>query len=499
MGCKVLFLYPNHCGNYILPSAIGILSAVLKDAGHEVDLFDTTDYGNFGGERTSVDLSKVNRLMAKPFTMPKRFALKKTNVFKDFKKKVEEFGPELIAFTSTEDLFLPGIMLLKTIRCFNILTIVGGVFPTFAPSLAFSYPEIDIVCRGEGEEALRLLCDKLAAGESYENIPNLWIKQKDGSLKVNPLGKVVNIDENPLIDVSLFEEARFYRPMAGKVYRMFPVETFRGCPYACTYCNSPSQTILYKEEANSQFLRRKSFENIRREMLFYKDTMKAEYLYFWSDNFFSWKMNEIEQFCEIYQDIKLPFWCQTRIESITHEKFKRLKEIGCHRISFGIEHGNQEFRKKVIKRHMVNQKIVKNLKIVNDVGIPFSVNNIIGFPFETYELAFDTIELNRQIEADDRNAYPFTPFHGTPLREICEKLGFVKPDEIVESFVAVGSLLDMPQFPKSQVDGLTKTFNMYVRFPKSRWPEIKKAEANTLEGNKIFEKLKQIYIAEFMS
>ena len=39
---KVLFLYPNHKGNYMLPPAIGILSACLKKAGHEVDLFDTT-------------------------------------------------------------------------------------------------------------------------------------------------------------------------------------------------------------------------------------------------------------------------------------------------------------------------------------------------------------------------------------------------------------------------------------------------------------------------
>ena len=49
---------------------------------------------------------------------------------------------------------------------------------------------------------------------------------------------MTDMDANPLIDMSIFEEARFYRPMGGKVYRMFPVETFRGCPYKCNYCGT---------------------------------------------------------------------------------------------------------------------------------------------------------------------------------------------------------------------------------------------------------------------
>ena len=31
---------------------------------------------------------------------------------------------------------------------------------------------------------------------------------------------------------------------------------------------------------------------------------------------------------------------------------------------------------------------------------------------------------------------------------------------------------------------------MYVKFPKHRWPEIKKAEENTSEGKKIYQELK---------
>lgn len=497
MNLKVLLIYPNYRGMNMLPPAVGILSAILKEKGFTVRLFDTTYYENIEEGGPDSDASKVDRLMARPFEMPKgKVTLRTTNVYDDFNKTVEEVQPDLLAVSATEDMFPLGIKLLQRVRHRKILTIVGGVFATFAPELALSYPEVDIVCKGEGEDALALLCERLSKGESYEDIPNLWVKQRDGSIRKNPL-HLIDMDKNPLVDMSLFEETRFYRPMGGKVWRMFPVETFRGCPYQCAYCNSPSQKKMYKDETGKNFLRRKSFENLHHELLFYKQEMKAEYLYFWADTFFSWPERDFDRFCEIYKDIGLPFWCQTRVETVKYERFRRLKDIGCHRISFGIEHGNEEFRRKKLNRRVSNELIVKNLRIVDDIGIPFSVNNIMGFPGETYELAFDTIRLNRRIDSSDRNAYAFTPFHGTPLREECEKLGYLKQQDIVKSMVSSGSILDMPQFPKDRVDGLIKTFNMYVRFPESRWPEIKKAESHTPEGIKIYHKLKEEFIAKF--
>ena len=95
----------------------------------------------------------------------------------------------------------------------------------------------------------------------------------------------------------------------------------------------------------------------------YKNEMKAEYLYFWADTFFSWKEGEFEEFAAMYEDIKLPFWCQTRVETVTYERFKRLKDIGCARISFGLEHGNEKFRKEVVRRPYSNDILVKNFKI----------------------------------------------------------------------------------------------------------------------------------------
>jgi len=60
---RILFLYPNFRGMNMLPPAIGILSAVLKKAGHEVKLFDTAYYESLAGDNRDPDAFKSDRLM----------------------------------------------------------------------------------------------------------------------------------------------------------------------------------------------------------------------------------------------------------------------------------------------------------------------------------------------------------------------------------------------------------------------------------------------------
>ena len=40
---KVLLVYPNMRGMNMLPPAIALFSAILKQRGHKIDLFDATD------------------------------------------------------------------------------------------------------------------------------------------------------------------------------------------------------------------------------------------------------------------------------------------------------------------------------------------------------------------------------------------------------------------------------------------------------------------------
>ena len=58
-------------------------------------------------------------------------------------------------------------------------------------------------------------------------------------------------------------------------------------------------------------------------------------------------------------------------------------------------------------------------------------------------------------------------------------------------------MLVQKQYPPEQIEGLQKCFVLYVKMPKSRWKDIERAEANTTEGNRIFEELKQEYLEKY--
>jgi len=255
---------------------------------------------------------------------------------------------------------------------------------------------------------------------------------------------------------------------------------------------------LYDTITGQSFYRKKSFASIHKELKYFKGDLKAEALYFWADTFLSYTDREFDEFCEVYEDIRLPFWCQTRPETIKEKRIRKLMEIGLFRIGLGVEHGNQEFRRNVLLRKVSNERMVENLGILNRCDLPFSVNNIMGFPTETRELAMDTIALNRRIHADSHNAYSFSPFHGTPLRKLAEDMGYCSPDLIARS-ATKPTLLNMPQFPPEAIEGLRRCFVLYVKMPESRWPEIRRAEYLTPEGDRIFEELRVECLEKYLS
>jgi len=496
---RVLFIYPNTYGMNMLPPAIALFNALLKQEGHEVDIFDatyySTDYGN------DSDGSKSDNLNVVPYDEDAiGIRRKDTYWLDDIKIKVDAFQPDLIAISSTEDMWQLGMMLLEGVQDYkiknNIPVIAGGVFPTFAPEIAIKNNLVDMVCVGEGENALLDLCYRIGNGKSYDNVTNLWVK-RDGTLIKNDITSPVDVNLSPIIDVSLFEEKRLYRPMAGKWYKMLPIETIRGCPYKCAYCNSPTQVDMYKNRATSGFFRKKRADLVYKDAKYFKEELGAEYLYFWADTFLAMNNQEFDEFCEMYQDIGLPFWMQTRPETLTDEKIERLANVGLHRISFGVEHGNENFRRKYLARTFKNEDMIEKLKIPHKYGVQFSVNNITGFPQETRKLAMDTVELNRHIVSDNQNLYAFVPFHGTPLRKISEDLGLIEQNEIVRCLTDK-PMLNQPQYSAEEVEGLQKCFALYVKFPKDRWKEIERAEKNDAEGLRLFDELKDEYMDLYM-
>ena len=98
---RVLFVYPNVRGLYMLPPAVAILSSVLKLQGHECRLFDTT-YWNVPEAGVDSEAHKEKNLHVRPYEPnPHQVTLKSSDVYEEFNEMVSDFRPDLIAVSFT--------------------------------------------------------------------------------------------------------------------------------------------------------------------------------------------------------------------------------------------------------------------------------------------------------------------------------------------------------------------------------------------------------------
>jgi anaerobic magnesium-protoporphyrin IX monomethyl ester cyclase len=112
---NILFIYPNTFGMNMLPPAIALFNALLKREGHEVRLFDATYYSMDYG--VDSDGSKADNLNVAAYDpAEKGITMKNTSWFDDLQKEVDDFEPDLIAMSTTEDMWNLGLTLLDCIK-----------------------------------------------------------------------------------------------------------------------------------------------------------------------------------------------------------------------------------------------------------------------------------------------------------------------------------------------------------------------------------------------
>ena len=494
---RILLFYPNLHMSALMPQSIGIFTSLLKEEGYVLDLFDCTFYQdinaiNLGKNTTDEKIENKQVRKHDNSDWEKKGAKPKIGIKEDFVKKVKEFKPDLIICSVLESTYYLALELLNSVekRDRNYKTLFGGVFATYAAEICIKNELVDYVCRGEGEAAIQEFCKKLVTEDRIDNILNFFVKN-EGTVYRNSLRPAVDIDTVPIPNWDLFEPGSIYRPMQGKIYRAVGFETQRGCPYTCTFCNSPSNNVVYKDETKKIFHRKKSIKRMKQELDFLVKKYKPDLIYMVVDTFLAMSDRDFDEFKEMYMDYKIPFWMNTRAETINEHRAAGLEDMNMLRTSIGVEHGNTEYRKKYLKRNVSDEVQIKAFEMLADKKYVSCANAIIGMPDENRNLIFDTIKFMRKLpkNIDATGAFIWAPYHGTPLRDLAIRKGYIKKDVIASISNTAFSMLDMPTISKEEISGLARTFSYYVKFPESRWNDIKVAEQSNPKGNAMHTKL----------
>ena len=515
-----------------IPPNMAIMVGSIKSAGHEVRIFSLNDYKS---QIKTGDEVRVDTLQVPPTDEEQLYKLKNTNIKEDFKAMIKEFRPNIVGATATEPTYLMGLSLIKLVEDRkDIFKIVGGAHTTLNQGRVMNESCLDAICISEGHEAVVQLCDyirdgkMLLNGEDFDfkiisNIFNLWIKQpKTKKIIKNPT-KLFDVNKTPLQDWSAWQvPPRASKAMRGTIKKTALVELTRGCPYKCTYCANVFFNEHFKgtdPETGKKhtYYRERSVDRFVEEIIYLRDKHDVEYIYIGDETIMTTSKKRFQDFMDKYPTTAksngngktngngngshmkgLPFWCETRPESMTYERVKGFVDVGMAAVNIGVESGNEEFRRTKLHRNVTNERMIGGIADAIKANANIGANVIIGFPGETRDMIFETIDLvraARQVASDQLGEekaieklssmiHLYQPYSGTPLRQEAIDMGLI-PEDYISGDYRMDSI-GTGKMTGDELKGLQRTFNLYVDSPKQLWGDIKIAEKFTDEGNAKF-------------
>jgi len=338
------------------------------------------------------------------------------NIKKKMLKKAREFKPDIALFSAATYSY-PfvreiALMIRKNLK---IPTLVGGVHPTMLPEQVIKDPAFDMLCVGEGEYAAVELIERMERGQDYTNIQNIWVKKKNKIYR-NSIRDLVDLNTLPFPEKSIFHQ---YGVFKDNLYIM----AGRGCPYNCTYCFNHSFKKLY--QGKGSYVRFRDPELVIQEIETHIKNFKSRQINFLDDTF---TLNHVwlKKFLKIYKrKIHLPYRCLVRANTINVEIARLLKISGCTWANIGLESGDQWLSDNILRRNLTNQKIIEASKILQQEGIKIKMYTIFGFPDETPEQMFRTVDMVEITRPDAVVSYNFVPYPKTYLTEYSFKKGLI--------------------------------------------------------------------------
>jgi len=328
----------------------------------------------------------------------------------------------------------------------------GGVHPTVAPDESLEIA--DMICVGEGEEPMRLLADRLREGRDPRDVPNIGFRAGGpfGNMHTikNPVMPLMDVlDDLPFCDYELHTHwvidkgmLKPARPnnLRGTLHR-FRIETTRGCPFKCNFCNNTTWQNIYKNKG--QWVRKRSNDNVIAEL---EKAIKCfpgiEEINILDDLFFVRNEEEMRDFAEKYrQKINIPVELDAHPNLITEGKLAALENVPISLLSMGIQSGSPDTLKNIYGRNTPIKKIIEGINLLHDRGINAEYHYLINNHYEPDKNIIETMHF----VADHHKGpavlriFPLMFYPGSPLYERACKDGVIgKRHEAAYNFTYTG-------------------------------------------------------------
>jgi anaerobic magnesium-protoporphyrin IX monomethyl ester cyclase len=374
-----------HAHPPFIPLGLAYLGAVAEKEGHQVTVIDCQ------AEKLSYD---------------------------NFRSRISQVPSDIVGVTSTTLLYNSAKDILTIAKQIHpdAITMIGGSHVSFWDENALNEcPEIDVIVRREGEITFIELIKAIDAKKSFTGILGITFRSKDGKIVRNadrPFFE--DLDSLPFPAFHLLPLDAFHR--MGKT--IFPLTTSRGCVQWCDFCS----TVRMFGRRYSTRSPKKVVDEM--EMLYNK---YGESQFTFYDDAFTVNRDHVLKMCEDIKARKLNIsWdCETRVDMVDQELLEKMHNAGCITVWYGVESGSEKILGAMNKKIKLDETR-QAFKVTQKTGLMTIASSVIGFPGETEETAWETINFINSLNPDDIGCYIATPYPGTPMYEQVIKNGWLR-------------------------------------------------------------------------
>jgi len=316
----------------------------------------------------------------------------------DIRRLLSEEKPRVLGLSILHANRWGGIEIARIARGLDssVTVAAGGAGASFLWQLLLErFEEIDYAVLGEGEHTFVELVRHLETGDRKraETVAGVAFRRNGKAVCNAPAAVETDLDRLP-------DPARYYT--------FQHVVSSRGCPSNCRFCGSPRlwhRRVRY--HSPEYFV--KQIERLH---------AGGVHFFYVSDDTFTLKPDRVVEICRriVEQGLQVTWAAISRLDRINEEMLGWMRRAGCIQISYGVEHGTPEIRKRLGK-HFSDEQIEAAFSLTTHFGIMPRAYFIYGCPGETNRTIDQTIDLIRRIRPLSAIFYILDLFPGTALYE----------------------------------------------------------------------------------
>lgn len=359
--------------------------------------------------------------------------------------QLKRFSPRFAGITSVTMTFNNAIKIVQDIKGIDpeIFTVMGGPHATFcAKETLQAFPQLDFIVKGEGEQALMELVLESDRGGIWNRVAGLVYREGSEIISTGDRTGLVELDSLPFPARHLLPLGR-YRALGMPI----SMTTSRGCPFQCIFCVGRKMSgakVRYRSPlkvvGEMEYLNSLNFHQINI-----------------ADDLFTASPKHCIAVCDemIKRHLDVKWTAFSRVDTLSKDLGLKLKEAGCHTLSFGVESANEAILKTIQKGITIDQ-VLEAVAICNEVGITPQASFILGLPGETPETLNETVNFGNQLKkmGVQHGFHLLAPFPGTAVRENSAFYNLRILSNDWSAYHANRALVETPQVDRKMMDDI---------------------------------------------